>query len=101
MLSKTSRPGDHAARLLGATACLWLTTAAQPALAAGADVQCEPGRPRVEVTVEGLRSEKGDVVVEIYPDDQKGFLSSKARLGRNRVKAAPGAMVCIPAPAAG
>ena len=57
--------------------------------------------PRVEVTVEGLRNTKGDVVVEIYPDAAKGFLTSRTRLGRTRAKAEPGVRVCIPAPAAG
>jgi uncharacterized protein (DUF2141 family) len=71
------------------------------AWAADADVHCDATHPRVEVTVEGLRNTKGDVVVEIYPDAAKGFLTSRTRLGRTRAKAEPGVRVCIPAPAAG
>jgi uncharacterized protein (DUF2141 family) len=79
----------------------FLALAAPAARAADADVHCDAEHPRIEVTVEGLRSEKGDVVVELYPDDPKGFLTSRTRLGRNRGKAEPGARVCIPAPTPG
>lgn len=94
------KPGNRTLCAL-AGAVLSLGLAAGAARAASADLACDAGHPRIEVTVDGLRSDKGDVVVELYPDDAKGFLKSRARLGRNRVKAGPGAKVCIPAPAPG
>jgi uncharacterized protein (DUF2141 family) len=85
-------PVIAAALMLGAPA---VATAADP------DIHCDPSRPRIEVVVEGLRSAKGDAVVELYPDDAKSFLKHEARIGRNRAKAGPDAQVCIPAPAPG
>ncbi|OYX33100.1 MAG: hypothetical protein B7Y99_07870 [Caulobacterales bacterium 32-69-10] len=105
MSAEASRPGGaHASALpfIAVTVlAAALTLAAPAARAADADVHCDAEHPRVEVTVEGLRSRKGDVVVEIYPDTPKGFLTSAGRLGRTRAKAEPGVAVCIPAPAPG
>lgn len=99
MSSQVFWPGVGFACVTLMVAALGLSAGA--AWAADPDVHCDPTHPRVEVTVEGVRSQKGDVVVEIYPDNPKGFLTSRGRVGRNRAKAAPGAVVCIPAPAPG
>ncbi len=104
MSAEASGPGGaRASALFSCAAALVVAGAlASPAArAADADVHCDSDRPRVEVTVEGLRSQKGDVVVEIYPDAPKGFLTSRGRLGRTRAKAEPGVRICIPAPEPG
>jgi uncharacterized protein (DUF2141 family) len=104
MSAKASWPGGASATALLFAATAWFTTmalAAPPGHAADADVHCDAEHPRVEVVVDGLRNDKGDVVVEIYPDTPKGFLTSRGRLGRTRARAERGVKVCIPAPSAG
>lgn len=104
MSAEASWPGGaYATAFLFAAAVMVGTTgfSATPGDAADPDVHCDADHPRVEVTVDGLRNDKGDVVVEIYPDTSKGFLTSAGRLGRTRAKAEAGVKVCIPAPSPG
>ncbi len=42
---------------------------------------CKPGHPAYAiVTIKGLKDNKGDLILEVYPDNEKDFL--KNRLGR-------------------
>lgn len=59
-------------------------------------------KPRVNVVIEGLRSDRGEVVVELYPDDPKRFLASLGRVERVRQKAEKArTLACINAPSSG
>jgi uncharacterized protein (DUF2141 family) len=77
------------------------------ALALGASAAqaaaCAPGAgSQVNVTVDGLRSGDGDLVVELYADNEDGFLTKRARIARVRERldrADPS--VCLAAPKPG
>jgi uncharacterized protein (DUF2141 family) len=69
---------------------------------AQAQSSCTADRPRINVIVEGVRSDRGDLVVELYANDEAGFLKQKGRVQRVRVSAsAPVTNACLGAPAAG
>jgi uncharacterized protein (DUF2141 family) len=103
MRAEASTPGGGpAASLLRVAAALGLLAAAfAPARAQDDAAQCSHAQPQITVTIENLRSERGEVVVELYPDDPSRFLASHGRLARVRRKAERGMTVCIPAPAPG
>lgn len=105
MTIETSRPPAGAVWCV--SACL-VTALTMMAAAVGAPAHAQDGacasdsRPQVKVVVEGLRSDRGEVVVELYPNDPDRFLAHQGRLERVRQKAAKtGISTCINAPAAG
>jgi uncharacterized protein (DUF2141 family) len=87
----------------GPLACLALIIAAAAASPAAAQhEQCNGEPTRINVAVEGLRSAKGDIVVEIYPDDAKRFLVRKAQVNSIHVKLkARSVTICLPVPKPG
>lgn len=78
---RCSRLSAHVAALgLG-----WVLVAgAAPASAPGS---CAGDGPRLKIVVENVRSDSGEVVMELYPDDPKRFLAHAGRLERVRRKA--------------
>jgi uncharacterized protein (DUF2141 family) len=88
-----------AGRLLG-PACALAAAAASPAYA---EHQLCNGEPTsINVIVEGLRSTRGDVVVEIYPDDAKNFLASHTQVNSIHLKIDSNPQpVCLPIPKPG
>jgi uncharacterized protein (DUF2141 family) len=63
---------------------------------------CQADLPRIIVVVEGLRSTRGELLVEIYPDDKDRFLVRGGRVARVREKlTADSPTVCIAAPEPG
>ena len=87
------------AAALAAALALALALGASAAQAAA----CAPGAgSQVNVTVDGLRSGDGDLVVELYADNEDGFLTKRARIARVRERldrADPS--VCLAAPKPG
>ena len=74
----------------------------RPAEAAEAARCASSDTPRVNVVVEGVRSDRGELVVELYPDDPKRFLAHAGRVQRVRQKAESDVTnACINAPGAG
>lgn len=75
------------------------------ALAGGparAQSNCSADKPRINVVIEGVRSDRGDMVVELYANNEAGFLNEKGRIQRVRQKASSSVTnVCIAAPTAG
>jgi uncharacterized protein (DUF2141 family) len=62
---------------------------------------CQGAGPHVAVAVDGLRSTRGDLVVEIYPDDAKRFLAHKAQVASVHQKLTglnPTVCLAVPAP---
>jgi uncharacterized protein (DUF2141 family) len=75
-------------------------SAASPA--AAQNEQCNGEPTRINVAIEGLRSTKGDIVVEIYPDDAKRFLVRKAQVNSIHVKLkARPVTICLAVPKPG
>ena len=100
MQIEASRAGrGSAAALLSALAAGATLAAATRASALDDHAVCVPGQPQIHVTIDGLRSDRGEVVVELYPDDAKQFLGRDKRISRVRQKASPGMVVCMPAAA--
>jgi uncharacterized protein (DUF2141 family) len=63
---------------------------------------CPPGhKDYVIVTITGLKDDKGDVILEVYPNDEKEFL--KQRLGRtdDYHPTAPDTKMCVEVPGPG
>lgn len=63
---------------------------------------CPPGHKAYAiVTIEGLKDDEGDLILEVYPDDEKEFL--KQRLGRtdDRNITAPDTKLCVWLPGPG
>ena len=102
MWMKTSRPvGGGVWQGLAFSAAMALVAAAGSARAEGETCQ-GAAKPRVNVVVEGVRSDRGELVLELYPDDPKRFLAHLGRVERIRPKAARSVTTaCIVAPAAG
>lgn len=70
--------------------------------AASARAESCDGEARLSVRVENLRSARGEVVLELYPDDQRRFLAHLGRVTRVRVKAQqPATEACLQAPGPG
>lgn len=98
---KRAKPSAWALSSFSVLAVLIGTAAHQPvhAQASGCD---SASRPQINVVVEGVRSERGEVVLELYPDDPDRFLAHKGRLERLRQKAAKSVTnACISAPTPG
>lgn len=69
---------------------------------AQAQASCAAGNPRINVVVEGVRSDRGELVVELYANKEEGFLRAEGRVERVRQKAsATVTNACIGAPAPG
>ncbi len=75
-------------RRLGIAVCTWLFLAAGagareppaehwPVCRAG-----DPGQVRLDVSISGMRSAKGSLVVTVYPDRPRRFLDGKYKLGK-------------------
>jgi uncharacterized protein (DUF2141 family) len=63
---------------------------------------CAASEAKLDVTVEGLRSQKGLITYTLYPDDKKRFLAKGGSLERIRVDArAPATETCVPLPGPG
>lgn len=79
-----------------------LALAAAPHALASQHELCRGEPTRINVVVEGLRSTRGDVVVEIYPDDPKQFLARGAQVNSIHLKIESNPQtVCLPVPAPG
>ena len=101
MLMKTARPDDGAWRRLGCAAVLLVALIGGPALAEG-DSCIGAARPRVNVVIEGVRSDRGELVIELYPNDPERFLAHLGRVERVRRKSERTVTnACILAPSAG
>jgi uncharacterized protein (DUF2141 family) len=62
---------------------------------------CDPNTRQIRVTVTGIEHSEGILTVELYRDDQRGFLNKKGRLRRVREAASEGEQrVCMTLPAA-
>ncbi|HYC04528.1 MAG TPA: DUF2141 domain-containing protein [Azospirillaceae bacterium] len=60
------------------------------------------GQVRLRLELGGVRSSKGQLVVTVYPDDEKRFLAKGGKVARVRVLAsAPATVACVPVPASG
>lgn len=89
------------ARASAAVTALLLVVSGGAAHAEGATCS-NAQKPRLNVVVEGVRSDRGDIVVELYPNDQSRFLAHLGRVERVRQKAQRAVTsACIVAPAAG
>jgi uncharacterized protein (DUF2141 family) len=81
---------------------LAVVAAASPATALTEHELCNGEPTRIDVVIDGLRSTKGDIVVEIYPDDEKLFLAPKSQTNSIHVKLESNPQsVCLPAPRPG
>jgi uncharacterized protein (DUF2141 family) len=101
MLKTTSRPAGGVWWSLGCAAILLAVLTAEPARADG-QLCAGSAKPKVNVVIEGVRSDRGEVVVELYPDDPDRFLASLGRVERIRRKAERTVTnACIVAPSAG
>ncbi len=85
---------------------LFCTVLAGGVLAAGRPARagegCDGAGPHVNVVVEGLRSSRGDIVAEIYPDDAKRFLVHHEQVASIHQKLTGlNASVCLTVPSAG
>jgi uncharacterized protein (DUF2141 family) len=95
MAKKTVRP------LSAAVWCVLAASSAPPALAQSAAC-ASTEKPQVTVIVEGVRSARGEVVVELYPNDSERFLAHLGRVERVRRKAESSVTTaCINAPSSG
>ena len=56
------------------------------------------GAVKLTVSVNGVRSTKGEVAITVYPDDKRRFLAKGGKLARERVKAAASVRACFWAP---
>lgn len=101
MSSMTSRPGGGVRTRLVCAGILLATLGGPPAFAEGES--CAGAvKPRVNVIIEGVRSDRGELVVELYPDDPDRFLAHLGRVERVRRKSErPVSTACIVAPGAG
>lgn len=100
MSRKTSRPDGGVRWRLGCAGVL-LALIGQPALADGESC-VGTSKPKVNVVIEGVRSDRGELVVELYPNDPDRFLAHLGRVERVRRKSQnPVTNACIVAPAAG
>jgi uncharacterized protein (DUF2141 family) len=88
---------------------LWQPARAQPQAVPPAlptqTLPCNPAEPnqvRLRVSVNGMRSTKGHIIVTIYPDDAAHFLDGAYRVARARASVTlPETQVCIVVPAPG
>ena len=75
---------------------------ASPAVAYTDHELCKGEPTRINVVVEGLHSTRGDIVVEIYPDDAKRFLVPKTQVNSIHLKLESNPQsVCLPVPKPG
>jgi len=71
------------------------------AFAAEATCVAPAGHAVLAVTVNNVRSNKGEVAITVYPGDSKLFLAPHAKLARARLPAAPVIHACLDVPKAG
>ena len=97
MAVSTARPRNGG--MCGLLACIAAFAAAP--VEPQAQTTCA-GTARLNVVIEGVRSDRGELVVELYADDEEGFLYERGRVQRVRQKAAASVTrACISAPRAG
>jgi uncharacterized protein (DUF2141 family) len=74
-------------------------------MANAATLPCNAANPtqvRLEVSVSGMRTTKGQIVITIYPDAQKGFLKGAYKLAEQRLPVVlPVTRACFVMPAPG
>jgi len=84
MFTRALRCVTSLAVLCGLTLCsVWL-----PARAAATSTACNPAdhnQVRLQVSVSGMRSDKGPIIITIYPDQAKRFLDGKYKLARQQL----------------
>jgi uncharacterized protein (DUF2141 family) len=96
---KAQTPQGIVVRLAAALLAVGLAQAL--AAPARAD-DCSASEAKLDVTVEGLRNQKGLVTYTLYPDDKKKFLAKGGSLERIRVDAhTPATETCVPLPKPG
>lgn len=67
-----------------------------------ADDGAGDGQVRLRLELGSVRSSRGQLVVTVYPDDEKRFLAKGGKVARVRVLAtAPSTVACVPVPASG
>ncbi len=70
-----------------------------------ATLPCDPANPaqvRLQVSVSGMRTTQGQIVITIYPDAQKGFLKGPYKLAEQRLPVVlPVTHACFGMPAPG
>ena len=74
--------------------------------AAGADATAacgaaDPNKASLQVSVSGMRSDKGNVTITIYPDDRSHFLDGAYKVARQQLPVilpVTGACFALPAP---
>jgi uncharacterized protein (DUF2141 family) len=101
MSLKTLRPTGGAWWALGCAAAVLAVLTGPPARAEG-DSCIGASRPKVNVVIEGVRSDRGEMVIELYPNDPDRFLAHLGRVERVRRKSERAVTrACIVAPSAG
>jgi uncharacterized protein (DUF2141 family) len=81
---------------------LWMVLHLTGASAATACDAANPTQVRLQVSVSGMRTTKGKVVITIYPDAQVGFLKGKYKLSEQRLPVVlPVTRACFVVPAPG
>jgi uncharacterized protein (DUF2141 family) len=103
MVLRADRPArGYAGPLLTLPFAILALAAASPAAAITEHELCKGEPTSINVVVEGLRSTRGDVVVEIYPDDEKRFLVPKTQVNSIHLKIESNPQsVCLPVPKPG
>ena len=89
-------------RLLRLAILLWLIS---PPIANAANLPCDAANPaqvRLQVSVSGMRTTQGQIVIAVYPDAQKGFLKGAHKLAEQRLPVVlPVTHACFGMPAPG
>ena len=89
-------------RLLWPTTILCLVFHFAAASAAESCDAANPTQVRLQVSVSGMRTTKGKIVITIYPDAQVGFLKAKGKLSEQRLPVVlPATQACFVVPAPG
>jgi len=101
MSIETSRAKGGAYGRLGCALALLVALSGGTARAEG-DSCVGADRPKVNVVIEGVRSDRGELVIELYPNDEDRFLAHLGRVERVRRKSERTVTnACIVAPSAG
>jgi len=100
MAQRTSQPVIGG--VLSVIACMALLGSAVAPSRAQTPSCAAAGKPRLNVTVENVRSNRGELIIELYANDPDGFLSAEGRVERVHWKAqSPVTKACILAPEPG
>jgi len=88
-------------RLLRLLILPWLLVQTANAATLACDA-ANPGPVRLQVSVSGMRTTQGQIVITIYPDAQKGFLKGPYKLAEQRLPVVlPVTHACFAMPAPG